>query len=160
MISPFAVPGWNRDRYMLATAFAGVSTLMAAGIPVGVMLGRSGPESLADAGYASLALAVVLQLCRLGASNYRRLSFRRTCLALLQTALWGVVAASGPALALNVAFRAGVIPAPLGGGGPSPFAVVAIVFGVVAVTASVNLVLLLRSRLWADFRSFALRPAD
>lgn len=161
MISPFSIPGWNRNRYMLATAFAGVATLMALGVPVGVMLGRSGPESLAGAGYASLALAVALQLCRLGASNFPRPPLRRTCLALLQDGLWAVVILSGPVLALDVAFRAGVLPTSTGGGGSQgPFGVVAVVFGVIAVIAAVNLARLLRSQLWADFRAFALRPAE
>ena len=161
MISPFSIPGWNRNRYMLATAFAGVATLMAAGVPVGAMLGRSGPESLADAGYVSLGLAIALQLCRLGASNFRRPPFRRTCLRLLQDGLWGIVILSGPVLALDLAFRAGILPSSTGGrGSQGPFGVVALVFGVIAVIAAVNLSGLLRSQLWADFRAFALRPAD
>ena len=154
MINPFTVPGWNLNRYMLSTAVAGVSTLFALVLPAAALAGLSGPTSVAIAGYSVLALAVVVQLCRLGASNLGMAGGRRACLAVLEAVLWTVAVLSLPVLAFDIVRLESARTL----GARHAFAVAAVVFGVLSAAAGINLAFLLRSSLWASFRAFVLEP--
>ncbi len=154
MTNPFTLPGWNLNRYMLSTAVAGVSTLFALILPAAALAELAGPTSIAVGGYSVLALAVAVQLCRLGASSLKAVAARRGCLAALEAVLWSVALLSLPALVLDVVHLAGADAPPDRAG--HAFAVTAVVFGVLAVVAGINLAILLRSPLWASFRAFVL----
>ena len=154
MSDPFRQPGWAFNRYMLSFAVSTATTLFALLPPLASLAGWIGPGVLAAAGYGVMLVAVVAELCRLGASRLKAPALRRACLAVLQGLLWSVVVLALPALILDVIWLSGHGPQ---AGPPDErhvFAVIAVVFGLMATAAAINLALLLRSSFWAAFRTF------
>ena len=160
MSDPFKAPGWAWNRYMLSFAVAGATTLFALLPPLAALAGWVGPGPVAAGFYAMLGLAVVAELLRNGASHLKAPGGRRACLELLQALLWSLVVLAIPDLVLDVAWLSGH--ASLAGPAEERhvFAVIALVFAIMAAVAAINLAILLRSSFWAAFRSFALESAS